>query len=90
MMKRLLSLLLVVIMLLGVLPASVFAAEVETTNEAAEEVTLDPIEIDFKDFAKKASKQDWWDALPSVTTTDGYETKRIGTAFRGTIPAEEK
>ncbi|MBQ9967863.1 MAG: Ig-like domain-containing protein, partial [Oscillospiraceae bacterium] len=84
MMKRLLCLLLALIMIVGVCPTGVFASEAE----AMEEVTLDPIKIDFKAFAKEASEQDWWEELPTVITTDGYETKRIGTA-RGTAATAE-
>ncbi|MBP3633763.1 MAG: Ig-like domain-containing protein, partial [Oscillospiraceae bacterium] len=70
MMKRMLSLLLAVIMILGVLPVSL-AAE-------AEPETVNAIEIDFKEFAKEAAKQDFWQVLDTITTSDGYETKIIG------------
>ena len=83
MMKRMLCLLLALVLVVGVLPVGIMATE-------AEDVTNEAIEIDFKAFAKQASEQTWWDELPTVTTTDGYETKRIGTARGSSIPAEEK
>ena len=90
-MKRMLCLLLALVMILGILPAGVLGAETAgSASETETDSTHGPIEVDFKAFAKQASKQTWWDELPSVTTTDGYETKRIGTAFRTAATAEEK
>ena len=52
--NKTLCLLLALVMLLGMIPVGA-AAESEASPET--------ITVDFKQFAKDASKQDWWDAL---------------------------
>ena len=68
--KRILSLLLAIVMVLGMVP--VFAM--------AEEATTEPITIDFKQFAADASTQTWWEALPQGS--DGT-TRWIGASNSG-------
>ena len=80
--KRTMSLLLVLIMVLGLVPAFVLAAEAEPQAEG--------IEIDFKEVAKAASEQDFWKDLESVTTQNGYETKRVGNIVRGTAMTDSQ
>ena len=74
--KRSVSLLLVVVMLLTMIPGSLFAS--------AAEVDAREIYIDFKAFAKEASEQDWYADLATVKTVDGHDTKRASGATRGT------
>ncbi|MBP3634524.1 MAG: heparinase II/III family protein, partial [Oscillospiraceae bacterium] len=62
--KRALSLLLVLVMLLGVLPGGLFPVT-EVSAAKAEEEEAVSYEIDFKEFAKTASQQDWWANLPA-------------------------
>ena len=57
-MKRMLSFVLVLIMVLGVLPGGILNLHrASAVQEQPEPMTL---KIDFKDFAIKASKQSWW------------------------------
>ena len=75
---KLLSLVLVMVMVLGVVPA------ITPTAEAATEITeTGAIKIDFIDFVKtlKEDRSDIWDALRS-TNVDGV--KVIGTNYNGT------
>ncbi|MBQ9968864.1 MAG: Ig-like domain-containing protein [Oscillospiraceae bacterium] len=53
--NKTLCLLLALVMLLGMIPAGAAAAEAEASPET--------ITIDFKQFARDASAEDWWDAL---------------------------
>jgi len=65
--KRILSLLLAIVMVLGMMP--VFAMAEEATTEAA------VYTIDFKQFAKDASTQDWWSTLAAAADDN---TKYVG------------
>ena len=78
--KRTLSLLLVLIMVLGLMPMA-FAEQAAGQDEQSQ---AQAIEIDFKQVAKEASEQSFWDDLASVQTANGYETKRVGNVVRGT------
>jgi len=79
-MKRLVSWLLVLVMLLGILPAGVIAAP-----EQEQQGGMQPIVIDFKEFARKAAKQPWWKDLRS-TNIDGI--KRIGSEGGSDVMSE--
>jgi hypothetical protein len=76
------SLLLVLITVLGLVPAFALAADAETETEG--------FSIDFKEVAKAASEQAFWDDLASVTTQNGYETKRVGNIVRGTAMTDSQ
>ncbi|MBP3634778.1 MAG: putative Ig domain-containing protein, partial [Oscillospiraceae bacterium] len=80
-MKRMICMLLALIMVLGMLPAG-FAAAAEA--EAPQSIT-----IDFKEFAKEASEQPWWNDLLKVNTKNGYETRRFGTYYGKAMSATE-
>ena len=73
-MKRLVSLLLVLVMLLGVLPTGLLSVTTAAAAESAKEAPSS-YEIDFKKFAKEASEQDWWDRLPAGKDAN---TKLVG------------
>ena len=71
--KRVLSLLLAVVMVLGLMP--VFAMAEEATTEKS-------IVIDFKESAKKASEQDFWANLKDAAGAK-YTTKYVG--YKGKV-----
>ena len=64
---RILSLLLAVVMILGMLPMGVMATEAATTEPT--------YTIDFKQFAKDAATQDWWNTLYAAADAN---TKWVG------------
>ena len=80
--RKMNALLLVLCILLGMLPTALVPKA-----EAAE--VSDVIHIDFKQIAAKAAEQRWWEDIPTVTTTDGHEAKRVGGAMIGTEMTEE-
>ena len=85
--KRTISLLLVLIMVLGLVPAVSAENAVEVQEE---EPQNEGFVIDFKQVAKDASEQDFWNDLESVNTQNGYETKRVGNIVRGTAMTESQ
>jgi len=85
--KRTISLLLVLIMVLGLIPAASAENAVEVQEE---EPQNEGFVIDFKQVAKDASEQDFWDDLESVNTQNGYETKRVGNIVRGTAMTDSQ
>ena len=80
--KRIISLFLAILLIAGMIPFGVFAAEAEPAPVSEE--TAEAIYIDFKEFAKEASQQDWYDDLATVQTINGYDTKRASGPTRGT------
>ena len=74
--KRILSLLLVIVMVLGVMP--VFAV--------AESADAKSIVIDFKDSVRKAAEQDFWGDLKDAVGSK-YTTKYIG--YKGRVGMDE-
>ncbi|MBQ9968456.1 MAG: putative Ig domain-containing protein, partial [Oscillospiraceae bacterium] len=79
--RRLLSLLLVLVMVLGLVPAAT-AAPAEQSAEA------ESIRIDLEAFAKEAAKQDWWDDL-KVSDTDDVKLIGSKTATDAMTEAEQ-
>ena len=61
--RRMLSFILVLVMVLGMLPAA-FAAE----EEQAQSIT-----VDFAEFVREASKQDFWDDFAAAKTKKGND-----------------
>ncbi|MBP3633582.1 MAG: Ig-like domain-containing protein, partial [Oscillospiraceae bacterium] len=78
--KRSVSLFLVLLMIFSMLPAGAVTASAQEADAPAAEAVV----IDFKQFAKEAAQQDWYDDLATVETLDGYETKRASGVTRGT------
>jgi len=72
--KRMLSMLLVLVMVLGFMPGGLFGTSEALAAEADKE-TNESFVIDFKEFAKEASQQDWWDRLPAGKDAN---TKLVG------------
>ena len=64
--KRILSLLLAIVMVLGMVPVFAMAEEAEPAVYT----------IDFKQFAKDASTQSWWNTLAAAADAN---TKFVGT-----------
>ncbi|MBQ9967862.1 MAG: hypothetical protein IJO88_03970, partial [Oscillospiraceae bacterium] len=80
--QRIVSLLLVLIMVFAMIPA--------VSAEPAEEAPLaETIELDFKQTAKALAQEDFWQALPSYKTENGYETRRLGTLHTQNMTAEQ-
>ena len=65
--KRLLSLLLALILVLGVLPGGIWEQPAVQAAEAADEAAPASIKVDFKEFAKKAAQQDFWANLAATS-----------------------
>ena len=80
--KRIISLLLVIVMLLGMVPAVSAAPKAETD---AQDIT-----IDFKQTVKEMAKQSWWDELPRLKTASGYDVRRIGEVYQQRMSEEHK
>ena len=70
--NRAISLLLVLVMVLGMIPA------ISANAEAAQ---AGIIEIDLKESALRASKQSFWSGLTAVKTYDGNDAVRIGRKY---------
>ena len=67
------------------LTCSVCGGEMTCVHESVEQM-----ELDYKAMMKAASKTDWWDALPTVNTASGIETKRVGNAYGTAMTADEQ
>ena len=74
--KRILSLLLVIVMVLGIVP----------TFAMAEEASTKSIVIDFKGSVKEAAKQDFWANLKDAAGAK-YTTKYVG--YKGKVGMDD-
>ena len=77
--KRIISLMLALIMVLGMIP--MVAAE-----EAAP--ALEPIVLDFQQFAQEAAQQDFWDEL--IPTTNVADARMLGALTHGVHNTDEQ
>ena len=71
-MKRILSMMLICVMVLGFLPTAF------PVTAQAEEAKPESIVVDFKQTAKEASRQPWWDTFATIALENGGTSKRVG------------
>ncbi|MBQ9968358.1 MAG: Ig-like domain-containing protein [Oscillospiraceae bacterium] len=79
--KRMLAMMLTCIMVFGMLPA---------VGMAAAEEAVQPIVIDFKQTAREAAEQPWWDTFATVSLENGGTSKRVGSYVNQPMTAQEK
>ena len=81
--KKILSLVLICVMIFGILPVS--------AREAVQEETVTaPIVVDFKQTAKEAAEQPWWDSFETIALENGGTSKRVGSYVNQPMSASEK
>ena len=83
---KVLSVLLVLVMVLGVVPAGMIATDAVPMAAAAGATQAESVKIDFIDFAKRASQQSWWSNL-RASDTDGIRV--VGSGYNTTVTTKE-